>query len=83
MIPPVPSQPHWLITGSYDEHMLLWDSRFLKPGRHLLDYHNEGGGVWRVKMLPDLSASEGEGRKSMTVAIAGMHRGFDVVRIGG
>jgi hypothetical protein len=82
LVPLIPSQPYYLLSGSYDEHMYLWDTRFFKRGNHMLDYWNEGGGVWRIKMLPDLSDTASEERHGMTLAVAGMHRGFDMVQIG-
>lgn len=82
LVPPVVSHPYYLFSGSYDEHMFLWDTRNFRPGRHLAEYVNDGGGVWRLKMLPDLASHDSETRPSMTLAVAGMHRGFDVVQVG-
>ncbi|OVA19857.1 WD40 repeat [Macleaya cordata] len=67
------TDPNTLLTGSYDEHLRIWDVRSIaKPV-------NEssiclGGGVWRIKQhpsIPDL------------ILAACMHNGFAVVRIKG
>jgi len=68
-VSPYASQSHLLLTGSYDEHLLAWDTRML--GSRLHDYHLEGGGVWKVRWHPT---------RSDLLAIAGMHAGFRVLQ---
>lgn len=66
-----PNDPHFLLTGCYDERLRVWDVRSIsKPV-------NEtsvclGGGVWRVKYHPYV--------KDLILA-ACMHNGFAVVKV--
>ena len=56
-----------LLTGSYDEHVRLWDTRSLKTE---MDTWHVGGGVWRLR--------PGDGDKLL---VAAMHDGFKVLDI--
>jgi len=67
-ISPDPISPDRIISGSYDESVVEWDTRnFRAPLRTV----SVGGGVWRAKRNPENSH----------LLIAGMHSGFHVVAL--
>ncbi|XP_053388811.1 diphthine methyltransferase-like [Mercenaria mercenaria] len=66
-----PVHEYQLATGSYDENILLWDSRNMKqPVREL----GLGGGVWRIKWEP---------ASSEYILTATMYNGFHIVNTSG
>lgn len=68
-----PTDPNTILTGSYDEHLRVWDIRSItrpvnKTSACL------GGGVWRIKYHPFVSG---------LVLAACMHNGFSIVKVDG
>ncbi|KAJ8037207.1 Diphthine methyltransferase [Holothuria leucospilota] len=59
---------HFFVSGSYDETILVWDTRQMKSP--LFDA-NVGGGVWRLKWHPD--------KESNFLLGACMHNGFHIL----
>jgi diphthamide biosynthesis protein 7 len=68
-----PHEENVLVTGSYDEHIRVWDMRSL--GKPLVDRSlGLGGGVWKLKWSPF---------DKRFIAAACMHNGFYIVKLEG
>jgi len=63
-----PHKEHRLVTGSYDEHVRVWDTRMIR--KTPLSAVHVGGGVWRLKWKP----VDGD-----LIVAACMHNGFAVL----
>ncbi|XP_004344287.2 Wdr85 protein [Capsaspora owczarzaki ATCC 30864] len=64
-----PSREHILASGSYDEHIRLWDTRSMRAPVEDIRVH---GGVWRLKW---------QAQNPSLIAAAAMHGGVPVVSV--
>ncbi|KAJ0115881.1 hypothetical protein J7T55_004050 [Diaporthe amygdali] len=76
-----------VLTGSYSDHLSVWG--IIPPYRaddyrrnKLLQRENLGGGVWRLKVIEELSAYPGD-CWTVTLLVSCMHAGARVVRLQG
>jgi diphthamide biosynthesis protein 7 len=68
---PNPLENNYFVSGSYDEHIKLWDIRKLAPRNSYIADLKLGGGVWRAK----------HHYAKNLVACACMHENFQIVEI--
>ncbi|KAK7727883.1 hypothetical protein SLS63_006962 [Diaporthe eres] len=77
-----------VVTGSYSDHISVWGVmppyklEGLPVVRRLLKRRDLGGGVWRLKVIEELSDYPGDGW-TVTLLVSCMHAGARVVRIEG
>lgn len=69
-----PHKEHQLVSGSYDEYVRIWDTRYLGRGEPLLKFHVGEGGLWRLKWHPT------DGSKLLAAC---MHDGFRILDVKG
>jgi diphthine methyl ester acylhydrolase len=64
------------------DSLRLWDRR--KMGRPVLLHETDmGGGIWRIKWQPLSASGSGERGRGRLLALACMHAGAAVLRVGG
>lgn len=77
-----------VVTGSYSDHLSAWGvippykADGLVPASRLLKRSNLGGGVWRLKVIEEISGHPADSW-SITLLVSCMHAGARVVRIEG
>lgn len=77
-----------VVTGSYSDHLSAWGvippykADGLVPASRLLKRSNLGGGVWRLKVIEELSGYPADSW-SITLLVSCMHAGARVVRLEG
>jgi diphthamide biosynthesis protein 7 len=77
-----------VVTGSYSDHLSTWGilppykADGLGPSSRLLRRTNLGGGVWRLKVIEELSGYRADSW-SVTLLVSCMHAGARVVRLEG
>ncbi|POS80930.1 hypothetical protein DHEL01_v200697 [Diaporthe helianthi] len=77
-----------VVTGSYSDHLSVWGvlppykAVGMMPASRLLKRINLGGGVWRLKVIEELSGYPADAW-SVTLLVSCMHAGARVVRLKG
>lgn len=77
-----------VVTGSYSDHLSVWGvlppykTDGVMPASRLLRRVNLGGGVWRLKVIEELSECPADSW-SVTLLVSCMHAGARVVRLEG
>lgn len=77
-----------VVTGSYSDHLSVWGvlpphrADGMMPTSRLLKRINLGGGVWRLKVIEELSSYPADSW-SVTLLVSCMHAGARVVRLEG
>ncbi|KUI72263.1 Diphthine methyltransferase [Cytospora mali] len=77
-----------VLTGSYDDTLRAWaitppHKNYGRPKTRVLGEENLGGGVWRLKVIEELSSMTGPGPWTIVVLTSCMHAGTRVLRIRG
>lgn len=71
-----------VVTGSYSDHLSAWGISPHAAGGRLLKRRDLGGGVWRLKVIEELSQYPGH-PWAVTLLVSCMHAGARIVRLGG
>lgn len=77
-----------VLTGSYDDTLRIWavtppHKSSAGPETRILAEKNLGGGVWRLKVVEELSSVTGPGPWTAVVLASCMHAGTRIIRIRG
>ncbi|KAI1007722.1 hypothetical protein K3495_g507 [Podosphaera aphanis] len=70
-----------LLTGSYDDHVRVWETPSLHSKLKALAKLDLGGGVWRLKMIESHISNEDTGASEWTVLASCMHAGARILNV--